>query len=186
MLTTETPWYVLQVRSNREKRVAQLLGARAVENYLPLYRERVRWTDRTVVAERPLFPGYVFVRLQRDSKMIATRTPGVVRSLGDEEGDLVSNAELEKIRAGLASGYILRPHRGISEGTRVRVRRGLFEGQEGIVESLRQHCTLVLALAAVRRSFSMQVALDDVEVLKSSFNKVSARVYGTNRSPVRA
>lgn len=48
------PWHVLHVRSNYEKRVAQHLVVRAVEHYLPLYRERVKWTDRTVIAERPL------------------------------------------------------------------------------------------------------------------------------------
>jgi transcription antitermination factor NusG len=55
-------WHVLHVLSNHEKRVAQHLVVRSVEHYLPLYSERVKWTDRTVVAQRPLFSGYVFAR----------------------------------------------------------------------------------------------------------------------------
>src|SRR5271157_139138 len=51
------PWHVLHVISNHEKKVAQHLDVRSVEHYLPLYTEQVKWTDRTVVAERPLFSG---------------------------------------------------------------------------------------------------------------------------------
>jgi len=50
-----SPWHVLHVVSNHEKRVAQHLSVRSVEHYLPLYTERVKWTDRTAVVERPLF-----------------------------------------------------------------------------------------------------------------------------------
>lgn len=178
MIIEEMPWHVLQVRSNFEKRVSQHLAARAVENYVPFYRERVRWTDRIVLTERPLFTGYVFARYMPESKFTAVSAPGVVRSLGDEERDLVGHAELDNIRKALASGQMLRPHRGVSKGTRVRVRRGLFEGQEGVVEELRQNCTLVLTLAAVQRSFSLQVALEDVEVVRNPIPKVRPPAYG--------
>jgi len=93
-----SPWHVLYVHSNYEKRVAQSLAVRSVENFLPLYSERVKWTDRTVVAERPLFPGYVFVRLSAQTRSSVIFTPGVCRVLGDEERDMVSCEELDKIR----------------------------------------------------------------------------------------
>lgn len=177
MRIEDMPWHVLQVRSNCERRIAQLLAARAVESYVPLYRERVRWSDRTVVTERPLFAGYVFARFLLDCKIRVICTLGVVRSLGDEERDLVSHTELDTIRQALASGHMLRPHCGVSKGARVRVRCGPFEGYEGIVEELRQNCTLVLSLTAVQRSFSLQVALEDIEVLRNSLNKVESPVY---------
>jgi hypothetical protein len=49
------PWHVLHVISNHEKQVVQHLVVRSVEHYLPLYTERVKWTDRIAVVERPLF-----------------------------------------------------------------------------------------------------------------------------------
>ncbi len=160
-------WHVLHVYSNYEKRVAQQLTLRDVENYLPIYRERVKWTDRTVVAERPLFPGYVFARFLPQTKFTVIGTPGVVRSLGDEERDLVSPAVLDKIREGLASGYLLRPHSGVSVGTRVRVRHGVFEGVEGVVTDFRQQCKVIITLAAVQQSFSLEVDLEDIELAKT-------------------
>lgn len=161
------PWNVLQVRSNFEKRVAQHLAIRSVEHYLPLYRERVRWSDRTTVAERPLFSGYVFVRFSPEARITVISTPGVVRSLGDSESSLVSCEELEKIRSGLASGLLLRPHPNVVVGTKVRIRRGVFEGLEGIVTEFRQQCKVVISLAAVRQSFSNVMDLDDIEIVKA-------------------
>jgi len=180
MLIKEMPWHVLQVRSNYEKRVANLLTVREIESYVPFYRERTRWTDRTVMTERPLFSGYVFAQLPSRSRTTALTTPGVVRWLGDEERNLVSHAELDEIRKGLASEKMLRPHRGVAKGTWVRVRRGLFEGYEGIVEEFRQNCTLILTLAAVQRSISLQVGCEEIEIVGNPprHAQSQAQVYG--------
>lgn len=162
----EIPWHVLHVRSNFEKRVAQHLTARSIEHYLPLFQERVKWTDRTVLTDRPLFSGYVFARFLPETRIAAISSPGVVRSLGDEAGNLVSCAELDKIRNGLATGLLLRPHPNVSIGARVRIRTGIFEGVEGVIAEFRQQCKVILALAAVRQSFSLEVALSEIEILK--------------------
>jgi len=159
------PWHVLHVLSNHEKRVSQHLALRFIDHYLPVYTERVKWTDRTVVAERPLFSGYVFVRFQPRSRISVISTPGVLRLLGDETKDLVSNEELAKIRDGLASGLLLRPHACVSVGTRVRVRDGVFAGAEGVVTELRQQCRVILTLAATQQCFSLEVESDDLVVL---------------------
>jgi transcription antitermination factor NusG len=160
-----SPWHVLHVISNHEKLVAQHLAVRFVEHYLPVYTERVKWTDRTVVAERPLFTGYVFVRFQPRSRISVISTPGVLRLLGDDARDMVSEEELLKIRDGLASGLLLRPHPCLSVGTRVRVRDGVFGGVEGVVAELRQQCRVILTLAAVHQCFSLEVEIGDLVVL---------------------
>jgi transcription antitermination factor NusG len=159
-------WHVLHVLSNHEKRVAQHLEVRSLEHYLPLYSQRVRWTDRTVVSERPLFSGYVFVRFAPQSRISVISTPGVLRLLGDHDSDLVRDEDLAKIRSGLAIGMPLRPHSGIAVGTRVRVCSGVFEGVEGNVTELRKQCRVIIALAAVQQCYSLEVGIDDLIVLK--------------------
>ena len=174
----QAPWHVLHVRSNYEKRVAQHLLVRSVEHYLPLYRERVKWTDRTVVTERPLFSGYVFARFAPNARTIVISTPGVVRSLGDDNGCLVSCAELDRIREGLSSGLLLRPHPPVSVGQGVRVRNGIFEGVEGVVTELRQQCKVIIALAAVPQCFSLELELGDIEVLKKPAARLNPSPHG--------
>ncbi|HKF47808.1 MAG TPA: transcription termination/antitermination NusG family protein [Terracidiphilus sp.] len=167
-------WQVLQVRSNFEKRVAKHLAVRAVEHYLPLYRERVRWTDRTVIAERPLFSGYVFARYLRETRVTVLSIPGLVRSLGDDDPNLINSSEIDRIRIGLSTGLLIRPHPHISVGTRVRVRNGVFEGVEGLVTELRQQSKVILALTQLQRCFSLEIEAGDIEVLKPAIMKKPA------------
>jgi transcription antitermination factor NusG len=162
---SERPWYVLHVMSNHEKRVAQHLGLRMVEHYLPLCVQRSRWTDRVVTLERPLFAGYVFARFTLQSRLAVLTIPGVLRLLGDEHHNTVEAVEINRIRDGLEMGYALRPHPGLSVGTHVRVIHGLFEGTEGIVTELHQRCKVVMSLSATNRCFSLEMDAADIEVL---------------------
>lgn len=163
-----SPWNVLQVTANHEKRVAQHLLVRSVEHYLPLYTERSRWTDRSVTLERPLFTGYIFVRLSPQNKISVISTPGVLHLLGDSQRDTVSAAEIDRIRDGLARGCVLRPHLSVPVGTPVRVRAGAFEGAKGIVTELRHQCKVIIGLSGVQQCFSLEVKLEEIEVLKKS------------------
>ena len=158
------PWNVLHVVANHEKQVARHLSIRSVEHYLPLYTERSRWTDRTVALERPLFLGYVFVHLTPQNRLPLISTPGVIRLLGNSESGVVTSDEISRIREGLASGCILRPHPNIHVGTPVRVRDGVFAGIGGIVTELRQRCKVIISLAAVKQSFSLEADLADLEI----------------------
>ena len=162
----ESPWQVLHVIANHEKRVAQHLSVRSLEHYLPLYTERSKWTDRSVILDRPLFAGYVFVRFSPHAKLSVVSTPGVIRLLGDRESDAVSAEEIDRIRNGLASGCLLRPHPNVTLGTAVRVRGGAFQGVEGIVTEFRHQCSVIIALFAVNQCFSLEVELGDIDVLR--------------------
>lgn len=159
-----SPWGVLQVVANHEKRVAKHLAVRSLEYYLPLYTERSRWTDRTVLVERPLFNGYVFVRFCREDRLSLISTPGVIRLLGYLDGNTVSAEEINRLRDGLKNGCILRPHPAVPVGTRVKVKSGLFAGVEGMVTEIRDVCKVIIDLAAVNQSFSLDVDISDVEV----------------------
>ena len=162
----DSPWRVLHVVANHEKRVAQHLTARSLEHYLPLYATRSKWSDRVVDLERPLFAGYVFVRFPSEVRMSVVSAPGVLRLLGSGVGETVSSVEIDRIREGLASGCILRPHAVVSVGEVVRVHRGVFAGVEGIVTELRHECKVIISLAATKQCFSLEVDLDEIEILR--------------------
>lgn len=161
----DSRWQVAHVIANHEKRVAQHFASRGVEHYLPLYTERSRRTDRSVELQRPLFTGYIFVRPRLAHRLPIVSTPGVLRLLGENTLQTVSEHEIGAIREGLAKGYLLRPHPGISVGTTVRVSRGVFDGITGIVTELRRKCNVVIRMAAVEQSFSLELPCEDLEVM---------------------
>lgn len=160
----DNPWRVLQIRTNHEKRVTQHLFVRSIEHYLPLYSERSRWSDRTVVLERPLFPGYLFARFSSHDRVSVISAPGVIHLLGEDEKNTVSAAEIARIREGLATGCLLRPHSYVSTGMPVRVRSGVFENVEGIVSELRSRCRVIIALPGAKQCFSLEMELKDLEI----------------------
>lgn len=167
----EKPWHVIHVLSNHEKRVAQHLAVRSIEHYLPLYAERSRWTDRMVTLQRPLFAGYVFVRFASRARVSVISIPGVLRLVGDETRDMVSAGEIARIREGLAAGCLLRPHPIVTVGSPVRVLRGVFAGTDGIVTEFRQRCKVVMSLSATGQSFSLELDVADIKVLKRAGNE---------------
>jgi len=85
--------------------------------------------------------------------------------LGNDDRDMVSCGELDKIREGLSSGLRIRPHPGVSVGTRVIVRGGVFSGVQGVVSELRHQCKVVITLSATHQCFALEMQIGDLEVL---------------------
>ena len=161
----EDPWHVLHVIANHEKKAATHLAARSVEYFLPLYKEDSRWSDRSVILERPLFPGYVFLRFEPRARNSVITIPGALKLLGKNGTETIDGAEVERIREGLKNGYVLKPHPCLAAGTRVRVCRGIFEGVEGVVTEMRRNVSVVIALSGDRQFYSLEAAIRDIEVL---------------------
>jgi len=159
------PWRVLHVVPNHEKKVALHLVHRAVEHFLPLYTERSRWSDRSVTLERPLFPGYIFVRFAPESRRTVASLPGALRILGHKGGEIVESEEIERIRAALADGYVIRPHPAVPVGTRVRLCNGIFAGMEGVVVELRSNCKVIISMSAVNQCYSLETDIRSIEIL---------------------
>ena len=60
-------WYALQTRYQCEKQVDAALREKAFESFAPMRLEVRRWSDRTKLVESPVFPGYMFVRMDAKS-----------------------------------------------------------------------------------------------------------------------
>src|SRR6266481_8682400 len=73
----EPLWSAVYTKANHEKRVAQQLGQRSIEHFLPLYDSARRWKDRRVRLQMPLFPGYVFVRFALRDRLQVLQIPSV-------------------------------------------------------------------------------------------------------------
>jgi transcription antitermination factor NusG len=179
-------WRVLHVIPNHEKKVAMHLLNRSLEHFLPLYSERSRWSDRNVTLERPLFPGYVFARFDRESRRAVISSPGVIRVLGNRQDEAVEADEINKIRTAIATGCVLRPHPAITVGTQVRVSGGVFAGTEGLVVELRSHCKVIISMSAVKQCYSLETDIRNVEVLGSKAISVECKPTLASRASMRA
>ena len=62
-----TRWYVAQTQLRGEERAKLNLERQGFQTYLPRYRRERRHARRSDVVSAPLFPGYVFIRLDLGS-----------------------------------------------------------------------------------------------------------------------
>ena len=159
-------WYAAYTNANREKRVAQQLGAWEVEHFLPLYASIRRWKDRRVELELPLFPGYVFVRILLGDRLRVLQVPGVAQLVGFGGVPAALPAEeIEALRSSLAHGVRAEPHPFLTKGRRVRVRAGPLTGVEGILTRRKNRARFVLSVEPIQRSVAVEVEIADLEPL---------------------
>ena len=56
-------WYIVHTKAGREKRVAEILGRRKIENYCPINKITRHQNDREKLMYEPVFRSYAFVRI---------------------------------------------------------------------------------------------------------------------------
>ncbi|TGK28040.1 UpxY family transcription antiterminator [Leptospira gomenensis] len=57
-------WYALYTNPRAEKKLRHLLIQNRLECFLPLLSKKKKWSDRWKVIEEPLYPSYIFVKIQ--------------------------------------------------------------------------------------------------------------------------
>lgn len=162
-----TGWFALYTTARHEKRVAHHLGQREIEHFLPLYRAQRKWSDGSrVTLELPLFPGYLFVRVERAARVRVLEVPGVLTLVAGTGGcpAALPDALIQTLRSGLATAAV-EPHPLLAAGQRVRICAGAFAGLEGVVLRGKNRCRVVLTLEHIMRSFSVELAVSDLEVI---------------------
>lgn len=146
------------MRPRYECKVYDALRAKGIEAFVPLYKSRRRWSDRYKVSELPLFPGYAFARFEPALKTAALRCEGVraLVSFGGTPAE-VDSAEIDAIQVVSNLGLPSEPHRYLRVGTRAQIHDGPLAGLEGVIERVRDNDCLVLSVAILQRSISVEL-----------------------------
>lgn len=163
-------WFALYTTARHEKRVADHLGQREIEHYLPLYLAQHKWRDGSrVTLDLPLFPSYLFVRVQRHERVRVLEVPGALTMVLGTGGQpaALPDALIQTLRSGLAAAAV-EPHPLLVGGQRVRICAGAFTGLEGVVLRSKSRCRVVLTLDHIMRSFSVELPTTDLEAIADS------------------
>jgi transcription antitermination factor NusG len=162
-------WFAVYTTCRHEKRVAQHMEQRQIEHFLPLYRTQRKWKDGTrAMLDLPLFPGYVFVRIDQSARVSVLEVPGVVSIIGTASRPApLPDFEVETLRAGL-DPIKVEPHPLMTIGQRVRIKIGPLAGIEGIVVRRKGGLRVVLTLDLLMQSIAIEVNGDDVELVDAS------------------
>jgi transcriptional antiterminator RfaH len=139
-LAESSAWYVIQSKRNAERRILSYLALRATRAFLPLLEVVRRSRTRPITLLEPLFPGYLFVCMERitvnpTSWDKVRWTPGVWRILGAEGTPEPVPQEVIGIIAARARelGFV-RPGMRFAGQDRVRLLRGSLAGLEAVFD----------------------------------------------------
>lgn len=159
-------WHAIRTRSRQEQVVSTYLRATGLEEFLPVYQVRRRWSDRVKVLNVPLFDGYVFCRFD-DSRMTPVlNAPGVVHVVSfDGTPAEIPEVEIEAVRQLVASKLPASPCPYLKEGAAVRIRSGPMKGIEGRLISIQNRYRLRLSVHMLQRSVEVEIDPESVEAL---------------------
>jgi transcription antitermination factor NusG len=157
-------WFAVYTNSHHEKRVASHFAERRIESFLPLYLTRHRWKNRCqAIIELPLFPNYVFVRIDPRERVRILKVPGVLSVVGSGRIPApLPDFEIELLRSSLGQRKI-EPHPYLVIGVRVRIKAGPMAGMEGVLVRKKNNLRVVLALDLIMQSVAVEVDADDLE-----------------------
>jgi len=158
-------WFAVQTRPRHEKKVNSGLRENGIHSFLPLHRERRRWSDRHKWVDLPLFSQYVFARFVPGAEVRTRvlRTVGVIRLAGAPGyGTPVPDEQMKSLQAIVEQRIPLVPHWYVNVGERIRVRGGALNGLEGVLVAIKDDRRLVVSVELIRRAVAIQ--LDGFEV----------------------
>lgn len=152
------PWFAILVRTGREKTASLLLENAGYECFLPVSRGTRRWSDRTKVIEVPLFPGYLFCRMNPHNRLTVLMTPGVIQIVGVGKTPVpVEEEEIDAIERVHRSGLAAMPWPYMQVGNVAQILEGPLRGLTGIVVKIKSGVKLVLSVSLLQRSVAVEV-----------------------------
>jgi len=168
VVQTVINWYAVKTMSRHERFVANELEYQGVTSFLPSITEIHRWSDRRRKVERPLFPGYLFVRAAmsaqlRRAVLFARGVAGFITMKGDPIP--IPDEQIENVQKLLANDIPCIAHPFLRIGQRVRIRGGSLNGVEGILTAFNGHRGLVVAIDGIQRSLAVRIEGYDVETV---------------------
>jgi transcription antitermination factor NusG len=162
-------WYAVYTTCRHEKRVALHFEQRGIEHFLPLFRSERQWRGRSKVSlDLPLFPGYLFVRIDRGDRGRVLSVPGALAVVGGvgRQPTAVADATISSLRSGLAQRKV-EPHPFLLTGQRALIQSGPFMGMEGVVVRVKNGFRVVLTVEQVMQSIAIEVAEEDLDPIGS-------------------
>lgn len=156
------PWFVIWAESRAEKKVEQRMAAMGLQPWLPVVKERHRWSDRWREVEVPLFAGYLFAKATQADWPLVLRTPGVLTVV--KEGGkpaLLADRFVTELRDAIeregAAPEAVTERVDYAPGDEVIVQEGVLCGVRGIVRERRGGRQLVIWVAEIGRGVAFTI-----------------------------
>ncbi len=164
---TEQRWFAVWVEVKCEKMAAAFLTKKGIDNYLPVKRKLRQYRKQNPKwVELPLIPGYVFVKIVKKEYLSVLQTEKVKGFLRVRRNLLcIPEREINLLRfiLGQTEYGVSLFNKHMEVGDPVRVTRGPFMGQTGVLTKQKNKHVFVLHLETMDRNVSIEIPKEDLE-----------------------
>ena len=155
-------WFVAHVRPRCEKKLQEFCLREGFPTTLPLFRSVKKYRRKKVEFLKPLFPGYLFLHVDRISAS-KVRQSQYVANILEPPDQFEFASQLQQILEALSSDSEVRLCPNIVEGQRVRIKLGPLRGVEGVVILRQGALEIQLRLDFIGQAAALRVDADQVE-----------------------
>jgi transcription antitermination factor NusG len=158
------PWYVAHTKPRCEKKLQQYCERKNLAVTLPCYRSAHKYRGKTVVFQKPLFPGYVFIQMSADKRNLVLQSDHVANLLDVHDQELFAR-QLGEVMQALETDLEIRLAPTIGEGARVKIKAGPLRGVEGQVEKRYGMNVVLLRLDFIGQAAAVKMDATDLEMI---------------------
>jgi transcription antitermination factor NusG len=163
-------WYALYTRPRWEKKVAENLSKKKIDNYCPLNKVVRQWSDRKKIIHEPLFTSYVFVHASEKEHTALRQVSGVINMvywLGKPA--VIADYEIDSVKRFLSEHTnVLLQKTPINAEDRIRVLSGPLMSLEGQVISVKNR-TVKISLPSLGYMMYVEVETNNLEVMPKTY-----------------
>ena len=159
---SELLWFVAHTRPRREKKLVEYCQRHGLAATLPCHPSVHKYRGKTVVFQKPVFPGYVFLQLDLTQKNQIRQNDNVANLLEVFDQETLAR-QLADVLLALASNLEVRLAPSVGEGMRVRIKSGPLRGVEGWVERRYGLSTVLLRLDFISQAAAVKLDADLLE-----------------------
>jgi transcriptional antiterminator RfaH len=160
-------WWVLHTRPRAEKSLARRFLACNLSFFLPLYQHEWRSRGRLFRSHMPLFPGYLFLRGDAETRRRALETNQVVNTLPVADPARLQ-AELAHVYRMMQAGMLLTPEEQLQPGSAVEIVAGPLAGLEGKILRRGKELRFFVEVRLLQRGVSVEIEGWMIRLLDSS------------------
>jgi transcription antitermination factor NusG len=159
---SELLWFVAHTKPRCEKKLADHCRRHQIAATLPCYSSAHKYRGKTVVFQKPLFPGYVFLEIEGGNAS-SLRQNDYVANLLDVFDQETFRHQLQDILLALETEMGVRLAPAIGKGMRVKIKTGPLQGIEGWVEDRYGMSTVLLRLDFINQAAAVKIDADSLE-----------------------
>ena len=183
-MQTLKKWYALYTKPRWEKKVAELLLRKNIENYCPVNKVTRQWSDRKKIVLEPLFSSYVFVCLDDNEMAAARNTNGVINFVyWLSKPAVIKNEDIKTIKRFLQEFDGVQLEKvSVNPNDIVRIIGGALMEQKGMVVSVK-NTSVKIHLESLGYIMYAEVRKADIEIVapKANYFQLHKNVFSNMR-----